>query len=196
MNALDISSGLGFCGLCATISQDIGQKHRYAHSVRVARTAELLAKQHGIDTKRARIAGLLHDIARLWSTERLLAACAERNYTPSEFELANPVILHAPIGAALARENYGIRDQGILQAIERHTVAAVDMEPLDTVVYLADALEPGRDFPERAEYFDLAMKDLKSGLIEVYSSTKSYLEQRGHKASPTLEAGLAKLLIP
>lgn len=192
IRALSVDDGLAWCRLCSQVRQDIGQQHRYAHSIRVARFAERLAQRHGLNPKHARIAGLLHDICRLWPAERLLAACAERKLLVDAYESAHPIVLHARLGALVAQERYGVDDASVLQAIERHTLGAIEMTPLDTVVYLADALEPGRVFARQAELAKLAFDDLQMALIAVYSSTKTYLERRNVTVAPGLIAALER----
>lgn len=103
---------------------------------------------------------MLHDLARLYSPERLLAESQARRFAVSAREHERPVLLHARLGAALAREIFGVEDREVLSAIEKHTTGGADMSPLDCVVYLADSLEPNRRFPERAELWDLALSDL------------------------------------
>ena len=129
----------------------IDQDHRYAHILRVARIAEALAVAHHLDPRQARLAGLLHDLARLYPGERLLRESAERGLAIDDFERANPIVLHARLGAELAREWFGVDDEAILSAIRKHTLAAATMSPLDEILYLADGLEPGRDFVGRAD---------------------------------------------
>ncbi len=162
----------------------LGQHHRIAHTLRVARLAARLARAHGVDPGRARLAGLLHDLARLWSNERLLRACAERGLAVDAFERANPVVLHARLGAELAREAFGVTDEGVLAAIRKHTLGDPEMTPLDAVVYLADGLEPGRDFAERAALAELAARDLDGALRAVLASSLEYLRGRGLAAAP------------
>ena len=74
------------------------------------------------------------------------------------FERANPIVLHARLGAELARDWFGVTDEAILSAIRKHTVAAATMSPLDEIVYLADGLEPGRDYAGRAEMLEAAFR--------------------------------------
>jgi predicted HD superfamily hydrolase involved in NAD metabolism len=100
-------------------------------------------------------------------------------------------VLHAPLGAELARERYGVDDPAVLSAIRKHTVAAADMSPLDTIVYLADALEPGRNYPERAALETLAFADLDAALRAVLRSSVEYLIVRGLEAAPQTLAALA-----
>ena len=170
----------------------ICQEARYAHSVRVARLAERLAMRHGLDPARARTAGLLHDLARLYDGPRLVAECEARAMPIDAFERRNPILLHARLGAELAAERFGIDDSGVLSAIGKHTVAALEMSPLDTIVYLADGLEPGRDFPERAALEALAFEDPERALGELMRGTLTYLDRRGLEAAPQTRAALAR----
>ena len=163
---------------------ELAQEHRYAHVVRVARLAERLALAHRVEPYRARLAGMLHDLARLYSAERLLLECAARRLSIEPFEAANPVVLHARLSAELARERYGVDDPGILSAIRKHTVAAEVMSPLDAVVYLADGLEPGREFAGRAALAALAFRDLRAGMRAVLASSIVYTERRGLTVAP------------
>lgn len=149
-----------FTQLMRGVREHLDQDHRYAHSLRVARAAARLAARHGVDAQKARVAGLLHDLARLYTPERLIAEAEARGFEISGVERDHPMLLHARVGAALARERFGIQDAGVLSAIEKHTTAADSMSPLDSVVYLADSLEPARRFPERGELWNLAMSDL------------------------------------
>jgi predicted HD superfamily hydrolase involved in NAD metabolism len=170
------------------VRKEVGQDHRYAHSLRVARLAERLAWAHGEDAHKARLAGLYHDIARLYSAERLLEECAARGMPIDAFERANPIVLHARLGAELACEFYGVDDAAILSAIRKHTVAAGEMSRLDTIVYLADGLEPGRTFDERAGYAQLAFRDLDAAMRAVLASTIAYLRGRGLEVAPQTKA--------
>ncbi|GAC1304789.1 MAG: bis(5'-nucleosyl)-tetraphosphatase (symmetrical) YqeK [Vulcanimicrobiaceae bacterium] len=184
-------TGSRFARLTHEVRAQIGGAHRYAHSVRVARFAGRLARRHGEDATRARLAGLLHDIARLYDVPRLLAECAARGLTLDAFETRNPIVMHARLGAALARERFGIDDAGVLDAIARHTVAAPVMSGLDAVLFLADALEPGRTFADRAAYAELAFVDLEGAMTAVLSSTVDYLKRRELEVAPQTLAALA-----
>lgn len=168
--------------------EGLDQQHRYAHVVRVARMAELLARAHRVDPFRARLAGMLHDLARLYSAERLLRECAERGMPVDAFERANPVVLHARLGAELARERFGVEDEGVLSAIRKHTLADAVMSPLDEVVFLADGLEPGRDFADRAELAALAFRDRRAAMRAVLASSVLYLKRNGLAIAPQTRA--------
>ncbi|MGB8907656.1 MAG: bis(5'-nucleosyl)-tetraphosphatase (symmetrical) YqeK [Candidatus Cybelea sp.] len=155
-----------FTELARRVREQIGQQHRYAHSVRVARCAEILAQRHSLDSRKARLAGMLHDLARLYTPERLLAESASRRFPIDAAAREHPVLLHARLGAAIARERFGVEDADVLSAIEKHTTGAQEMSPLDQAVYLADSLEPGRRFPERGALWELALRDLDAAMRE------------------------------
>jgi predicted HD superfamily hydrolase involved in NAD metabolism len=175
---------VAFVRAARAVREAFDQRHRYLHVMRVARMAEQLAAAHGVDPLRARVAGLLHDLARLYPAERLLRECAERGMAIGDFERANPIVLHARLGAELARERFGVDDPAVLSAIRKHTVADRVMTPLDVVVYLADGLEPGRTFPERPVLAALAFHDLDGAMRALLLSSIAYLSARGLTAAP------------
>ena len=90
-------------------------------------------------------------------------------------ELAQPVLIHAKLGAYNARHKYGVDDEEILKGILYHTTGAADMTELAKVVYLADMLEPARDFPGIEELRKQAFKDLDKAMLIAYDSTMRYL---------------------
>jgi predicted HD superfamily hydrolase involved in NAD metabolism len=116
------------------------------HCKRVAATAAGLAAAYGIDVDSARLAGLLHDWDRETPAETLLAAAASDGLAVSDADAANPHLLHARTGAVAVREAFPELPAEVTQAIARHTLGAADMTPLDMIVYLADMIEPHRDF--------------------------------------------------
>ncbi len=175
-----------FTRLARKVREHIGQQHRYRHSVRVARCAELLAQRHGLDSHKARLAGMLHDLARLYSPSRLVAECEARDMRIEPIEREHPVLLHARLGAAIARELFGVEDAEVLRAIEKHTTGGPEMSPLDCAVYLADSLEPGRSFPERAELWQLALRDLAGAMRE---TVRLAAERHARRAAPVEARG-------
>ena len=134
---------------------------------------------------------MLHDLARLYSGARLLCECVARALPIDAFEARHPIVLHARLGAELARERFGVTDCGVLQAIARHTVAAAEMTRLDTIVYLADALEPGRTYAERESFEALAFVDLDAAMVAVLRSSLDYLAGRGLEGAPQTLAALS-----
>ncbi|ARD49533.1 bis(5'-nucleosyl)-tetraphosphatase (symmetrical) YqeK [Sporosarcina sp. P33] len=121
-------------------------KERYEHVLRVTETAMKLAEEVGVSVEKAEIAGLFHDYAKFMNKEELL----ELLKRDEEYELYvkyHSELWHAPVGALLAKERYGVDDDEILQAIRFHTTGRAGMGELEKVIYIADLIEPGRKFP-------------------------------------------------
>jgi predicted HD superfamily hydrolase involved in NAD metabolism len=183
---------LTYAELARRVRAEIGQQQRYEHSVRVARCADVLAQVHALDARRARLAGMLHDLARLYSGPRLVAECEARKLPIDDFERAYPLVLHAKLSAAIATERFGVGDPQVISAISKHTTGAAAMSPLDCVVYLADSLEPHRNFSERDALWWLAMHDLKSAMRETLAAAFLLLRAKGLPIAPqTLAAATA-----
>lgn len=120
---------------------------RFEHCIGVMEAAEKLALHYNVDVKKAIVAGLLHDCARCFDHERLIAEAKARKIPLSILEYRSPVLIHALLGGYIAREEYGVEDEEILQAIRFHTVAGANMTDLDKIIYLADMIEVHRLFP-------------------------------------------------
>lgn len=162
---------------------------RYQHSLGVAGTAALLASRNKVNPEQARLAGLLHDYARDLPPAELLALSAEAGLITCELERRLPVLLHGPVGALLIKQELGIKDRAVLQAVARHTVGAVAMTTLDKVVYLADVIEPERRFPGVEELRRLATADLNAALLKAFEFSILYLVGKGQPLHPvTVEA--------
>ena len=132
------------------------KKSRYEHSLGVADTSAFLARRFGEDETRARLAGLLHDCAREFPNEAMMAEADARGIAYGDVERESPLLLHAQLSACRAKEIYGVDDAAILRAIERHTVGGAAMTALDKIVYFADMVEPTRDYPAVEELRRLA----------------------------------------
>ena len=135
------------------------------------------------------MAGMLHDLARLYSAQRLLDEAAARGMPVDAYAREHPVVIHAPLSAELARDRYRITDEAILSAIRKHTLGAADMSRLDCILYLADSLEPGRDFPERASLEALALRNLDEAMRATMKSSFLFLREKGLGPAPqTIQA--------
>jgi predicted HD superfamily hydrolase involved in NAD metabolism len=117
---------------------------RLQHILRVEEMAIALAQHYHLDTEKAAQAGLMHDLAKFFPPNRLLEMAQAEGLELDWVFQANPHLLHADVGAIVAREQFGIQDELVLDAIRNHTLGRPEMDPLSCVVYLADSLEPGR----------------------------------------------------
>jgi predicted HD superfamily hydrolase involved in NAD metabolism len=169
--------------MCRTM-RDRVPRDRYRHCLGVARSAEKLANLYGESALKARVAGVVHDVARAWSDAELLSYAAAHDVPVSGSERAHPVLLHAPIGAEVARRDFGIEDPEILGAIRRHTVAVPGMTRLEMIVYEADTFEPGRMYPGRARLEAIAQNSLDAGLLACVASSLDHLRARRIPPAP------------
>ena len=134
---------------------------RIKHILRVEQTATELAQHHGLDVEKAAEAGLMHDLAKYFKPQRLLEMAQAEGLEIDPVEAANPHLLHAPASAIVARDEFGIEDEEVLQAIGDHTLGRPGMGLLSCVVFLADSLEPGRgDHPELETLRQSSLQDL------------------------------------
>lgn len=152
---------------------------RYEHTQGVMYTAATLAMCYGEDVKKAMIAGLLHDCAKCIPAEEKIRMCEDNHLEISAVERANPSLLHAKLGAFLAKETYKIEDPDILQAIASHTTGRPNMSLLEKIIYIADYLEPGRaELPNMADVRSLVFKDIDECLYLILKDSLVYLETK------------------
>ncbi len=176
-------SGMDFLALCERVRARMGA-HRFRHCAGVARMAEKLATRHGASPLKARVAGVLHDVARLWKNEDLVAYAQRHALPVSDAARRAPVLLHAPIGAHIARAEFGIADPDVLGAIAHHTVAGPGMTDLEKILYMADTFEPSRAFAGREALERLAFASLDEGMAACVRESMHYLNARGVAIAP------------
>lgn len=119
-------------------------KPRVNHILRVEKTATALAKAHELNAAKAAQAGLLHDLAKYFGGPRLLAMAEAEGLALDPVLQACPHLLHGPVGAIVARDQFQVDDAEVLAAIAHHTLGAPEMGLLSCVVFVADGTEPGR----------------------------------------------------
>jgi predicted HD superfamily hydrolase involved in NAD metabolism len=163
---------------------------RYGHTVRVADTAARLAQIHGLDPARVRIAALLHDAARETEPEEFLRLAGEWDLSAGEPERQSPKLLHAPVAAELARRELGVEDEEVLGAIRAHTVGEPGMGPLALALYVADKIEPARDYPSVGRLRSLAREDLREAAAEALRRAIAHNEERDRPIHPSSRAML------
>lgn len=169
---------------------------RYEHSLGVAETAVALARRFGVDEKQARIAGLLHDCAREFPNENLIAEAEKRLIMVEAIERQMPLLLHAYVGARLVREKYGVDDAAVEQAIWRHTVGGAQMTKLDKIIWFADMIEPGRNYPGVEELRALARTaGLDEMLLAGLTQSIIFVAQRGGLIHPATVLARNEILL-
>ena len=162
-----------------------GEKKRYIHSVAVANTSMCLAARFGVDLEKAYIAGLLHDNAKCIDYDRQIKMCREMSVEITDFELKNPYLIHGKLGAHLLKTEFGIDDRAMAEAIKWHTTGKPSMNKLESIVFIADYIEPMR---HRAINIDeiraLAFDDLTAAVKQILSDTIAMLKKNNRPVDP------------
>lgn len=158
-------------------------QHRRDHSERVALAMETLGRAHGLDMAACRLAGWGHDLAREMSRPQLLAEAARLELTWGQDEEREPILLHGPIAAQWMRLA-GQGNESVWRAIRFHTTAGPHLDDVAKALFVADGVEPGRHYPERAALWELALVDLEAGYRAVLQHTLAYLQERGLAPHP------------
>lgn len=134
---------------------------RIKHILGVEQMSAELAGHYRLDVEKAAEAGLMHDLAKYFKPAQLLQMATEEGIEVDPLCAADPHLLHADVSAIVAREEFGMRDESVLEAIALHTLGRPGMSPLSCVVFLADSLEPGRgDTPELGHLRQVSRQDL------------------------------------
>lgn len=124
------------------------KKSRYRHCLGVAEQSARMARIYGADERKARLAGLLHDWDKGYDDEGIRERASQLGLDEDPFVMEKmPQLLHGPTAAAALKKRFPQLPGDVVSAIERHTAGAVDMSDLDMIVYIADVIEPNRDFP-------------------------------------------------
>ena len=152
---------------------------RFRHTIGVAETATALAERYGADKDKAYLAGLLHDCAKNIDFETSLAYCEEHSVPLKEICKRERSLIHAPLGAYLAKEEFGVCDPEILTAIYYHTTGHENMALLTKILYMADAVEPNRTQDDIGEIRELAFSDINEALIRSIDATIAHIIKKG-----------------
>lgn len=159
-------------------------RERIEHVFAVRVCAVELAAIHGVDQRDAELAGLLHDYARDIPSDELLHIAQTRGLVTCTVEEQVPLLLHGVVGAHLIRDELGIDNPEVLEAVSLHTLGAPAMGRLSQVIYIADMIAPGRNFPVVRRLRDIARTELDRALLECFASTIGYCLQRYNLIHP------------
>lgn len=171
-------------------------KKRFHHSMRVLGEAYKMAEHFALseqETEQVAVAALLHDCGREVATKESAEKMLALGLPMNEVEQAQPILLHAKLGVYYAHTKYDVEDATILQAISLHTTGAVGMSRVAKIVFLADMIEPARDFPDVEAIRKAAYQDLDEAMLLAYASTLKYLLKAGQLIHPDCIAGYNEL---
>lgn len=162
---------------------------RFEHTLGVSYTCQALAMRYGYDLDKAELAGLLHDCAKRYDNTTMLEKCKRKGIDITDSEYTDPSLLHAKLGAWMAKEKYGIEDEEIADAIRCHTTGRTGMTLLDKILYVADYIEPRRDKAEDLpEMRRLSFIDLDQACLSIMDSVLNYLKSKNCPIDPLTQA--------
>ena len=159
-------------------------KERIGHSLGVEACAVEMANRFGADQKKAGVAGLVHDCAKELGIKQAMILGERLGIFEDKWLRAQPALWHAPLGAYVAREVYGVTDPEVLASASCHTTGMTGISTLDKVIYLADYIEPGRSFEGVDELRAHARHDLDKALVLAFDTTIRYLMQNEKAIHP------------
>lgn len=172
--------------LLEKVAEQMSDK-RFQHVLRVEKKALELASKYHVSKEKASIAALTHDYAKERPDEEMIAYIQSEGFSPELIEYGN-AIWHGILGAYLVKTELGIIDPEILDAITIHTTGAKEMSELSKVIYVADYIEDGRDFPGVEEAREIADKNIDGAVAYETYHTLNYLLKSKKKIYPkTLE---------
>lgn len=171
-----------------TIKEKISEK-RFNHIIGVVETAKMLANLYNEDIEKAMLASILHDNAREYTQDDMEKLYTYYEYDFSDNQQKNPALLHSKVGAILARATYGIEDMDIINAIKYHTTGRRNMSMLEKIVFIADYIEPSRNFEGVENIRKLAFRDIDLAVFEALENTIRYLlDKKSFIHGDTLDA--------
>ncbi len=166
--------------------------NRVAHVLGCRDTALDLARHWGADETDAARAGILHDITKAIDGPLQLTLCSAYGKILSDFSRKYPKTLHALTGSLVAQRIFG-ENENVVSAICHHTTGKADMTTLQKIIYVADYMEPCRDFPGVERLRHLAYTDLDGALKLGLEMTLEHLKDQGNEVSPESREALAWL---
>ncbi|MDE5579850.1 MAG: bis(5'-nucleosyl)-tetraphosphatase (symmetrical) YqeK [Treponemataceae bacterium] len=161
---------------------------RYRHSVRVAETCAKLCRRYGLDENIGYFCGIAHDICKNMEGDVLLKIASRDGCEIDAFEMERPALLHGRAAAVKLREDWGVADERVLEAVANHTFGKVGMCDLAKILYVADKIEPGREHMTEEYMKRLLKMDLNEMTRTVVKESMEYLKGRGKEASRQTKA--------
>lgn len=156
---------------------------RFEHVKRVEQTAIALARQYGVDVEKASITGLVHDYAKQRPDDDFKAAI-QKYQLDADLLNWNNAIWHGVVGAELIKAELKIYDEEILDAVRYHTTGNRYMTMLAQIIYMADYIEPARDFDGVAQARLLTKQDLSLAVAYQTQHTLAYLLANNQRIYP------------
>ena len=158
------------------IKENLTEK-RLRHTYGVRDTAVYLAKKYGADIEKAELAALYHDMFKCISEEEMNDYVLK--YNLADKYLNNKNLAHSKVAAEFMKSSYNIEDKELLDAVSFHTTGRANMTNLEKIIYLADAIEPNRNYPGVEDIRKAAETSLDEACILSLSRTAEFVKETG-----------------
>lgn len=160
---------------------------RFAHTERVVETVTwLAAKWSPDDTLVCRLACWLHDAAKRLDEDQLLGLAIEHDLPVTPFEAEVPMLLHGLVAYALAAKHFHLDDHRLYSACAYHTSGSAEMSLIDKLVFLADKIEPARDYPGVDRLRQAALENLDWACLHFVEGSLQHLIESHKRIDPRL----------
>lgn len=169
--------------------------YRYEHSINVAEKAAEIAGKYGADIEKAYLAGLLHDVTKNLTDEEQLHFFDTFGIMLTDAEKSSPKVWHAISASVFIKEELGIKEKEILDAVRYHTTGRADMSLLEKVVYIADFTSKDRKYPDVDVLRKIVSENLEDGVIYALSYTISSLSGKNKVIHPDTFNAYNQLLL-
>ena len=162
---------------------------RLEHSINVAKCAIKLSEIYGYDKEKAYLAGLVHDCAKYFTKEQIDSYVEKYNIELDPLEVDNIALSHSIIGSFAIQDVFNIQDMDIINAVRYHTTGRENMSTLEKIIFLADYIEPKRDFPQAKQAREIAKVNLDKAMFYVLDENiKNLIELKNYIALDTIKA--------
>lgn len=169
-------------------------EERYKHSVGTMKSAGELAQRYGEDEEEAKLAGLIHDMAKELYREEMDKCIEKYNIEIDEIEKYQMPLLHAKIGAAIAKDEFGVSEK-VQNAIKYHTTGNIEMDKFAKIVFIADKIEENRDYENVEIVRKFATENLDKTMMYILNSNIQKSISRNRTIHPNTTELRNKLII-
>lgn len=158
-------------------------KERFDHTLRVAEEAKRLARIYEVDVSDIEIASIFHDYAKYRPLDEM-KRIIEKSYLPKDLLTYHHELWHGPVASIMIEQEYGITDQQIKHAIYYHTTGRPRMSRFEMILFIADYIEPGRDFPGVDNVREAVQQSLEQATWKSLQQTIQFLSGKGGEIYP------------
>lgn len=158
--------------------KNILSEKRFYHSECVSERCVELAKIYGVDTEKAKLIGIAHDVAKEMPAEKQIEYAKENGIELDEVELKNAKLLHAKIGAKICEKEFGF-SKDMVEAVKNHTTGMPGMDLLSKVLFIGDATGIDRTYDEAKYLYEIATEDIDKAIFECINNTIREVIDRG-----------------